>query len=163
MRRLRHAARSCNTSRLDGAEAKCAIVINRHAAETGEITRQRLVLRVIRVRVSSVLVRLPDFQNCVINRLTIAIQYAPPNYGFFVRRRGWRDIVDVEWFESDAEVGADGLRGGGGQVHVICPAVSRCARAIRCRSDNPEPAPAPWCPCRNRLPAGNALSRWQCC
>src|SRR4051812_37917268 len=143
MRRLRHAARSRDTSRLDGAEAKCAIVINRHAAETGEAPRQRLVLRGIRVRVSSVLVRLPDLQNCVINRLTIAIQYAAPDYGFFLRLRGWCEVFDVERFEPDAEVGTDGLRCGGGQVHVTCPAASHYARAIRCRSDIPVPAPAP--------------------
>src|SRR3954470_21409277 len=163
MRRLRHATRSDNTSRLDGAEAERAIVINRHAAEAGEPRRKRLVLGIVGMRVSAMLVRLPNFENGIIDGLAIAIQNAPPNQHFSGRLCGWREVVDVERFESDAEVGAYSLRCGGGQVHVTCPAASHYARATQCRSDIPARAPAPWCLDRNQPPAGSARVHWQCC
>src|SRR3954469_6470652 len=116
MRRLRHATRSDNTSRLDGAEAERAIVINRHAAETGKARRKRLILIVVGMRVSAMLVRLPNFENGIIDGLAIAIQSARPNNDFSGRLCGWREVVDVERFEPDAEVRAYGLRCGRGQV-----------------------------------------------
>src|SRR3954470_17017552 len=91
MRRLRHATRSDNTSRLDGAEAERAIVINRHAAETGKARRQGLALGIVGVCVSAMLFRLPDFENSVIDGLAIAIQNAALNHHFSRRLCGWRE------------------------------------------------------------------------
>src|SRR5438045_1486903 len=82
MRRLRHATRAGETSRFDGAEAERAALVNRHATETGEAWRKRLVLVIVGMRVPSMFVRLPDFENGVIDGLAVAIEHAPPDHHF---------------------------------------------------------------------------------
>src|SRR5690349_20434693 len=112
------------------------------------------------MRVPSMLVRLPDFEYGVIDGLPIAIQHTSADHDLSLRLRGWREIVDVERLESDAEVGAYGLRCSSSEVHVTCPAASHCVRAIRCRSDIPARAPARWCQNQNRPPGGDAPVHW---
>src|SRR5204863_527471 len=77
MRRLRISVRSRHWSGLDGGDAESAIVVGGYAAEAGESRIERLVLRILGMRVAAVCVGLPDLDDGIVHRPAVTIQHAP--------------------------------------------------------------------------------------
>ena len=66
-----------NAAGFDGGEAEASLVVGGDAAVACEARLQWFVLRVVRMRVLSVRVGLPDFEHAVRDRLAVAIEDAP--------------------------------------------------------------------------------------
>src|SRR5437879_13644080 len=77
MRRLQRGARPGHAPRLDGGEAKCALVVGRDAAEAPESALQPLFLLVLGMRVLAVRIRLPDFDQAVAYAHALAVEQPP--------------------------------------------------------------------------------------
>src|SRR5277367_80773 len=152
MRSLFAAFRTRNRTRLDGGEAKNSFCGDRHSAIAGETRLERLILSVFGMRVFSVSVGLPDFEQCIWHWDPVAIKDAALNRDPFAGDAFGRQVVAVQPFQTDPEKRPDRLRGCGLQTHrlflirrssfLIPPPASLRARARRYRSDNRAPDPA---------------------
>src|SRR5438105_631469 len=119
MRRLRSTARRSYPTRLDRRDTKAAVAVGHHPAEARERRIERLVLRIIRMRVASMRVRLPDFDDGVADRDAVgiddpALDRHPVSANAFAR-----EIVGDKPRKTDVEIRTNRLRRRGFEPHVV--------------------------------------------
>jgi hypothetical protein len=109
MRSLLPAVRTGDRARLDGGEAKRSAAIGEDASEAAKGIRRDGFLAMLGMRVLALRIRLPDFQDPIVDRLSVTVGHAAPDADSFSGHSGGRDGVDQQRQESDPEIRADRL------------------------------------------------------
>src|SRR5882762_9560517 len=158
VRRLQHAARPGHAARLDGGEAKRALIVGRDAAEAPESALELFFLLVRGMRVLAVRIRLPDFDQAVAYADALAIEQPPFDRHPLALGAARGDVARGEPVEPDVEIRPDRLAAARVQAHVNAPSAWHRGRAARCRSGTPAPIPERCSPSRTPRPGERALS-----
>src|SRR6185503_19920633 len=119
VRRLQAAVGCGNAAGLDGGEAKAALRVGGDAAETAPALLQRLLLRVLRVRVLAFGVGLPDLDQAVVYAHAVAVDETPGDRDAFALDAFAGDVARDEPVEPDVQVRADGLVAAREKTHGI--------------------------------------------
>src|SRR5271163_3376766 len=117
MGRLQTPIRPWNASRFYRRKTKPSIFPCRNAPIPAKSGLDRFFLRIIRMRVFSLRVGLPDFDDSVRHRNAIAVQNATRNFYALTGDAGRRKVVAIEPRETNPEKRPDGLRSGRGNAH----------------------------------------------
>src|SRR5271154_220244 len=127
-------------ARLDCCKPKCAIRVGRDPSKSLKSRFGCLVLGVIRMRVFSRAVRLPDLQHRVRDAISITVDHAPGDFDALARNTSSCEVNLVQAVAADRKKGSDGLRGCGAKAHFIshlaaeAPTASLHARPERDRT-----------------------------
>src|SRR5690348_3558388 len=110
VRRLRPAVRSGNSARLNRHKMEAAVLVCRHASISEKCHLQFFLLSVFRMAVSSVRVRLPDFNERIRHAFPFPVRHAPFDFDPLPRNSGCREILSHQMIQSEAKERPDRLR-----------------------------------------------------
>src|SRR6202167_5199274 len=119
MRRLLLAVRPGHRPGLDRGKAKPAFSVCRHPAVSLKTGLQPFFLRVFRMSIFSVRIGLPDFQNRIRYRNTVAVKNSALNTDTLAGNTFACQVVTVEPLEANLEERADRLRRSRLQTHLF--------------------------------------------
>src|SRR4030095_12007641 len=108
-----------NAARLDGGEAERALRVGGDAAKTAPAALERLVLRVLGVRVFARGVGLPDLDQPVVHASAVAVDQPAGDGEALALHPAPGDVARGEPVEPDVQVRADGLMAAGVEAHGI--------------------------------------------
>src|SRR5690349_22231907 len=118
MRGLRPTLRTRYRTGLDGREPEGAAIVGRDTAESAKALVQALFLAVLRMRVLAEGVCLPNLDQAVVDRRTVAVEQAALHRDALARHAGGRDVSRGEPGQPDVQIRADGLTACGVETHV---------------------------------------------
>src|SRR6185437_4657786 len=137
MRRLQRVAAAWHRARLHRGEAIDAVLIGKGAAEAAEMRIERLVLRVLGMRVFAGGIGVPDFNNGVGQRRTVAVGDSALDHDLVaLRLTAAGEVGPFRPQQSEMEKWTGGLGRGRDELGVHGDASTYIPTGVACRPRN---------------------------